>query len=152
MNQLKDLFCGFLEYFKNSEWPVLKISSFIAVFTFLVPTGKWQALMVGSWCFIFLFCLKSLISPFLSPSLIDASLKEVVERQFLSSGIYWGNTRRSHVENIIDFIHQCQTKMNGTMQKPIQNADGGESLTEHEKSSLLLFFLLVLLLVVLFFH
>lgn len=45
--------------------------------------------MVGSCYFIFLFCLKSLISLFLSPSFIDASLKEVVERQFLCSGVHW---------------------------------------------------------------
>lgn len=122
---------------------------------------NWKMRRTYGWVmlFFFLFCLKSLISLFLSPSFIDALLKEVVERQFLCSGVhwpgstFWGNTRRSHVENIIDFIHQCQTKMNSTIQVSAQNAGGRETLRDHDKSFLLLgcFLLLLFLLLVLFF-
>lgn len=42
------------------------------------------------------------------------------------------------MENIIDFIHQCQTKMSSTIQISAQNAGGRESLRDHNKSFLLL--------------
>lgn len=59
------------------------------------------------------------------------------------------------MENIIDFIHQCQTKMNSTIQISAQNAGGRETLRDHDKSFLLLdcflLLLLLFLLLVLFF-
>lgn len=130
---------------------IWQISAFLAVATCLFSNGKWQRLMFGSCYFIFLFCLSFL---FLSSHLLLMHhwMRWWKYNFFVQDCIglrehFWRNTKRSHVENIIDFIHQCQTKMNSTIQKPAQNAGGTESLSE----KFLAFGFFLLLLLVLFF-
>lgn len=111
-----------------------QVSAFIAAVTSHFSTRKWQGLMFGPCYFIFLLCLCLL---FLSSHLLLMHpWKRWWEDNFFVQeciGLrahFWRNTKRSHVENIIDFVHQCQTNMNSTIQKPSQNAGGTESLSE----------------------
>lgn len=112
--------------------------------------------MFGSCYFIFLLCLSLLFLSFSSHLSLMHHWKRCWKDNFFVQGCiglrahFWKNTKRSHVENIIDFIHQCQAKMNSTIQKPAQNAGGRESLSE-KFLTFGVFWLLFLLLVLFFF-
>lgn len=80
-----------------------------------LPCFNWKMRRTDVWVMLFYFSAlsKSLISLFLFPSLIDASLKEVVERQFLCSGVYWPQSTllKKHQEESCGEHHRLYTSV-----------------------------------------
>lgn len=78
-----------------------------------LPFLNWKMTRTDVWVMLFYFSVlsKSLISLF--PSLIDASLKEVVERQFLCSGEYWPQRTllKKHQEESCGEHHRLYTSV-----------------------------------------
>lgn len=78
-----------------------------------LPFFNWKMTRTDVWVMLFYFSVlsKSLISLF--PSLIDASLKEVVERQFLCSGVYWPQSTllKKHQEESCGEHHRLYTSV-----------------------------------------